>query len=73
MVVSRLYLSFKKSLPFLRSIGNVVIICNVLEVGKDTEFKLNQNLSLDFKIIINVLIRKKCFREIVSCGLVSII
>ena len=73
MVVSRLYLPFKKSLPLLRSIGNVVIICNVLEVGKDTEFKLNQNLSLDFKIIINVLIRKKCFREIVSCGLVSII
>ena len=73
MVVSRLYVSFKKSLPLLRSIGNVVIICNVLEVGTDTEFKLNQNLSLDFKIIINVLIRKQCFREIVSCGLVSII
>lgn len=58
MVVSRLYLSFKKSLSLIPSIGNVVIICNVLEVGKDTEFKLNQNLSLDFKIIINVLIRK---------------
>ena len=73
MVVSRLYLSFKKSLSLLRSIGNVVIICNMLEVGTDTEFKLNQNLSLDLKIIINVLIRKKCFREIVSCGLVSTI
>ena len=73
MVVSRLYLSFKKSLSLIPSIGNVVIICNVLEMGKDTEFKLNQNLSLDLKIIINVLIRKKCFREIVSCGLVSTI
>ena len=73
MVVSRLYLSFKKSLSLLRSIGNVVIICNMLEVGTDTEFKLNQNLSLDLKIIINVLIRKKCFKEIVSCGLVSTI
>ena len=73
MVVSRLYLSFKKSLSLIPSIGNVVIICNMLEVGTDTEFKLNQNLSLDLKIIINVLIRKKCFREIVSCGLVSTI
>ena len=73
MVVSRLYLSFKKSLSLIPSIGNVVIICNVLEVGTDTEFKLNQNLSLGFKIIINVLIRKQCFREIVSCGLVSTI
>ena len=73
MVVSRLYLSFKKSLSLIPSIGNVVIICNVLEMGTDTEFKLNQNLSLDLKIIINVLIRKKCFREIVSCGLVSTI
>ena len=73
MVVSRLYLSFKKSLSLIPSIGNVVIICNVLVVGTDTEFKLNQNLSLDLKIIINVLIRKKCFREIVSCGLVSTI